>query len=717
MKPWIVWIMTASLGMEMWAAPTYPPARRLDLVEKIHGVSVADPYRWLEDLDSPETRAWVGAQNRYADAYFEATPGRRWILAKLEQLWKYDKFELPRKVGGKLFYTRKTGLENQGVLFCKDDLPGAEPVVLLDPNRLSADGTVALSDWEVSLDGRHLAYGLAEAGSDWMEWRVREVETGRDLPDRIRWVKFSSPAWAPDHRGFYYSRYAEPQAGEELQSINLNQKVYFHRLGDAQDKDELVYERPDHPKWGFGTFVSDDGRYLAMSVWESAGDKNAFFYRDLQGPGAEFVPLIPDFESSWHFLGNDGPRFYFLTTQEAPNGRIVARDTGRKTAEWEVIVPEGAQAIEGASLLQDQFLVTRLVDATSRVERYGLAGEKRGELSLPGVGSAWGFGGKRDERETFYVFTSYLDAGSVYRYDLETGRTTVFAKPETAFDASRYETRQMFIPSKDGTRVPLFVTGRKGLERHGKNPVYLYGYGGFSISLTPAYSPGVATWLEMGGVYAVANLRGGGEYGRAWHEAGTKERKQNVFDDFQAAAEALISEGITSRERLAIGGGSNGGLLVGACVNQRPDLYRAAVAQVGVFDMLRFHQFTIGWAWASDFGDPDKAEDFPALYAYSPYHRTKEGTRYPATLIMTGDHDDRVFPAHSFKFGAALQHAQTGGHPVLVRIETRAGHGAGKPTAKVMDELADQWSFLARELGMELPGTAKGRDGQDGEDR
>lgn len=679
----------------------------MDLAEEIHGVRVADPYRWLEDLDSEETRAWVAAQNQHSAAYLGAAPGRAWLRTRLEELWKYDKHGLPRKVGDRLFYSKKSGLENHAVLYWREDRPGAEPKVLFDQNLLSEDGTVALSDWDVSEDGRYLAYGLSEAGSDWQEWRVREVETGRDLADRIRWVKFSGASWAHDHSGFYYSRYPEPADGEKMEAVNLNQKVYFHRLGDEQSDDRLVYERPDQPKWGFGAFVTDDGRYLGLSIRESAGNKNAFFFRDLEDADSRFVELIADFESSWDFLGNDGARFYFLTDQGASNGRIVAIDTGRPERTWNEVVPESGQPVVDASLLGDRFFVTRLADAASRVERYDLMGHRLEEIALPGLGSAWGFGGKRDVKETFYLFSTFTDPGSIFRYELETGETEIFARPETAFDASGFETRQIFFRSKDGTRVPMFLTARKDVAKNGKNPAYLYGYGGFNISLTPAYNPGVAAWLEMGGIYAVANLRGGGEYGSDWHEAGTKDRKQNVFDDFQAAAEALIAEGYTCPEKLAIGGGSNGGLLVGACILQRPDLYRAAVAHVGVFDMLRFHKFTIGWAWTEDYGDPGNPEEFPALLAYSPYHRVKPGASYPATLILTGDHDDRVFPAHSFKFGAALQHAQAGQHPILLRIDTRAGHGAGKPTWKAIDEIVDQWSFVARELGVDLPAEAK----------
>jgi len=681
----------------------FPPAPRLALEEELHGVSVPDPYRWLEEVDSAETRRWIEAQQELTEAYFADTPGRNWIRTRLEELWRYDKYGIPRERGGRLFYLRKTGLQNQNRLHWKDADSDADAKILVDPNRLSKDGTVALSGWSVSEDGRYLAYALSRGGSDWQEWKVREVETGRDLDDHLRWVKFSGAAWSKDGSGFYYSRYPAVEEGEKLEAVNQHHKVYFHRLGDPQEKDRLVYERRDEPKWNFGAFVSDDGRYLGLEVRKGAGGKNAFFYRHLEQSEEGFIELIDDFKSSWDFLGNDGARFYFQTDHEAPNSRIVAVDTTRQDLVWEDVIPEGPQPIEEASLLQDIVFVRRLVDVRSRVQRYDLEGRFLGQVEWPGIGSVWGFRGPRDAARTYYLVSGYTRPGTIYRYALDTGKSEVFAEPETAFDPGRYETRQVFFRSRDGTKIPLFLTGRKDAERDGENAVFLYGYGGFDISLTPYFSASIATWLEMGGFYAVANLRGGGEYGRDWHQAGTKERKQNVFDDFQAAAEFLIGESWTKPEKLAIGGGSNGGLLVGACLNQRPELYGAAVAHVGVFDMIRFPKFTIGWAWTDDFGDPESKKDFLSLLEYSPYHNTQTKMPYPATMIFTADHDDRVFPAHSFKFGAALQHAQAGEEPILLRIETKAGHGAGKPTSKALDEIVDQWSFLARELGMQIP--------------
>ena len=699
MRTWLALICLPLLAM----AENYPKTKRLDLVETLHGVEVADPYRWLEDDHAEDTKAWVEAQNQLSEAYFADAPGREWIEKRLTELWDYDKIGLPRKVAGRMFFTKKTGLQNQSVLFWQEDRADAEPQVLLDPNTLSDDGTIALSSWRVSEDGKLLAYGLSEGGSDWNEWKVRQVDTGRDLGDHLKWIKFSGATWKRDSSGFFYSRYPEPKEGEALEAVNLNQKVYFHKIGDPQSADRLVYERPEEPKWGYGLATTEDGRYLTLSVWESSGDKNAFFVQDLKaGDDAPFVEVITEIDDEYSLLGNDDTVFYFKTNLDAPNGRVIAIDTAKPGAEPREIIAESKNPIDDVNLIGEQILVTYMIDVLARVKVFDLHGKELREVELPGVGSIWGFGGRRDAKETFYYFSGYTTPGSVYRYNLENDESSVFAQPEVDFDPAKYETKQVFYQSKDGTRIPMFLTHRKGIELNGQNPTYLYGYGGFNISLTPYFSSAMATWLEMGGVYAVANLRGGGEYGESWHLAGTKEKKQNVFDDFQAAAEFLIAEKYTSTPKLAIAGGSNGGLLVGTCINQRPDLYGAAIAQVGVFDMLRFHKFTIGWAWTEDFGDPDNAEEFPALFAYSPYHRTQTAQPYPPTLITTADHDDRVFPAHSFKFGAALQHAQTGDEPILMRIETKAGHGAGKPTSKQIEEIVDKWSFLVRELQLEI---------------
>ncbi len=679
----------------------YPDSPRIDHVDELHGQHISDPYRWLEDVDSKDTQEWIAAQNALADQYFSDTPAREQIQTRLTELWDYEKYGLPQSVGGRLFYTKKTGLQNQSILYWKDSTPDAEPKVLLDPNLLSKDGTVSLSGWSVSDDGKMLAYGTSAAGSDWMTWRIRRIDTGEDLGESLKWVKFSGASWAPDGSGFYYSRYPEATDGESLEAINEHQKVYFHRVGEPQKKDRLIYERPDEPKWGFSSGVTEDGKYLVLSIWESSGENNAFFYREVeQGPDGDFVELIPHFDDEYQLLGNDGALFYFKTNLDAPKGRVIAIDLNQPDAKPREILPETEFPIDDINLLGDRFYVTYMIDVLARVKVFDLSGNFLNDVDLPGVGSIWGFNGRRDATETFVYFSGYTEPGSVHRYDLGSGEMTLFAKPDVDFDSSLYETRQVFYPSKDGTKIPMFITCRRDLELTGDHPTYLYGYGGFNISLTPYYSTSVATWLEMGGIYVVANLRGGGEYGEEWHLAGTKERKQNVFDDFHAAAEFLIREDYTQTRKLAIAGGSNGGLLVGACINQRPNLYGAAIAQVGVFDMLRFHQFTIGWAWKTDFGDPEDPGEFPALLAYSPYHQVQSAQPYPATLITTGDHDDRVFPAHSFKFGAALQNVQIGDDPILLRIETKAGHGAGKPTSKQIEEIVDKWSFLARELEM-----------------
>jgi prolyl oligopeptidase len=678
----------------------YPPARRLDQVDLLHGVPVADPYRWLEDIDSAETRAWVAAENRLTFAYLDGVAARPRVRRRLTELWNYEKYGLPAQEGGRYFFTKNDGLQNQSAIYTLDRLDGT-PELLIDPNALSADGTIALTSYSVSTDGRLIAYGLSSGGSDWEEWRVRDVETGRDLPDRLAWVKFSNIAWTHDRRGFYYSRYDEPEAGERLGQANYFQKLYDHRLGEPQSADRLVYERPDHKEWGFQATVTDDGRYLLIHVWRGTENENGIFYQDLAAPDAPVVTLLDAFDASYDFAGNDGSLFWFKTDLGAPRGRVIAIDTASPSRElWREVVPEAADTLESASVLAGRFVVTYLQDAHARVRIFDLAGRHVGDVDLPGLGSVAGFAGRQRDRETFYLFTSFTTPGTVYRYDLESGESRIFRRPRVPFDPACYETRQVFYTSRDGTRVPMFVTARKGLVLDGRNPTLLYGYGGFDVSLTPAFSVPNLVWMEMGGVYAVANLRGGGEYGVEWHQAGAKLKKQNVFDDYFAAAEWLIAHGYTAPERLAASGRSNGGLLVGAALTQRPDLFGATVIGVGVLDMLRFHKFTIGWGWVSDYGSPNDPREFAALYAYSPYHNLRPGAAYPPTLITTADHDDRVVPAHSFKFAAALQAAQGGPAPVLIRVETRAGHGTGKPTSKQIDAATDELAFLVEVLGV-----------------
>jgi prolyl oligopeptidase len=685
----------------------YPVARRAEVVDDYHGTKVADPYRWLEDPDAPETRAWIEAENRLTEAYLAAVPERAWINERLTRLWNYPKYGPPFRKGGRYFFLKNDGLQNQSVLYTQRGLTG-EPAVLLDPNGLAADGTVALTTLAASEDGRLLVYGTSASGSDWEELRVRDVAAARDLPDRLRWVKFSGASWTKDGRGFFYSRYPEP-AGPALTETNRFQRVYYHRVGTPQAEDVLVYERPDQPEWGMNAQVTDDGHYAVLHVWLGTDRRNRIYYLDLGRPTrprvrGDVVRLLDDFDARYAFVGNDGPVFYFLTDLDAPRGRVIAVDLRRpERTRWREVIPQGDEVLEGVQLIHDTFVASYLHDAHSRLRLFARDGRPLAELPLPTLGTVSAISGERRGDEMFYAFTSFLYPTTIFRYDFRTGATSVFRAPAIDFDPSAYETIQVFYPSKDGTRVPLFITARKGLARDGAHPTLLYGYGGFNVSLTPSFSVATLVWLELGGVYAVANLRGGGEYGEAWHQAGMLERKQTVFDDFIAAAEYLIAQGYTSPARLAIAGASNGGLLVGAAMTQRPELFGAALPAVGVLDMLRFHKFTIGWAWVTEYGSADSAAQFPVLYRYSPLHNVRPGTAYPATFITTADHDDRVVPAHSFKFAAALQAAQAGPAPILIAIETKAGHGAGKPTSKAIAEQADRLAFLVKTLGIAAP--------------
>ena len=699
-KTLFIAITTTLAGCATMARLNYPATRPTDWTDDYHGVKVADPYRWLEDDNSAETKAWVEAQNKVTFGYLEQIPQRAAIKARMTELWNYERFGVPFKQGGRYFVSKNDGLQNQSVLYTMTGLEAA-PQLLLDPNKLSADGTVALSGYGISEDGNLMAYGLSTAGSDWQEWKVRDVRTGADLPYQIKWVKFSGASWKKDGSGFFYSRYDEPTEATKLTKANYFHKLYFHRLGTPQSEDKLIYHRPDHKDWNFGGSVTDDGRYLVINASQGTDPKNRVLYQDLQTPGAPVTELLMDFDADYTFLDNDGPVFWFKTDLNAPRHRVIAIDvTQPERANWKEIIPEAKETLAGVSVVNDQFICSYMKDAHSQVKIFTLAGAFVRDVPLPGIGSAGGFGGKRTDKETFYSFTGYMSPGTIFRYDPTTGASTVFRAPKLKFNPSDYETHQVFYASKDGTRVPMFISHKKGLTLNGKNPTMLYGYGGFNISLTPSFSVASLAWMEMGGVYAVPNLRGGGEYGEQWHQAGTKLKKQNVFDDFISAAEWLIANKYTSPKKLAIAGGSNGGLLVGACLTQRPDLYGATLPAVGVMDMLRFHKFTIGWAWTSDYGSSENAEEFRTLHAYSPLHNLKRGTKYPPTLVTTADHDDRVVPAHSFKFAATLQAAQAGRAPTLIRIETKAGHGAGKPTTKLIEEAADKWAFLVRELKM-----------------
>ncbi len=679
----------------------YPESPRVEQVDILHGVRVPDPYRWLEDVESEQIEAWIAAQNQVTFDYLSRIPAREKIGHRLTELWNYEKYGVPIKRGGRYFFTRNDGLQNQSVLYWMASLD-AEPIALLDPNALSEDGTVSLTGYSVSKDGTLLAYGLSTSGSDWQEWRVREVDSGRDLNDHIRWTKLTMVSWTHDGQGFFYSRYDAPEEGQTYKVANYYQKLYYHRLGTPQAQDALVYERPDHKEWRFAGTVTEDGRYLVITVRKGTHREKNLFYKDLQTEGGEVVELLTGFEADYTFVGSDGSIFYLMTDLDAPMSRVVAIDVTRPDrAEWQEIVAASSDALQSVRLVHDRFIACYLHDAHSRVAILDKCGQVVRTMGLPGMGTVVEFSGQQADREAFYHFTGFTTPGTIYRYDVETGHSTVFRQPQIDFDPDAYVTQQVFYPSKDGTPVPMFITHKKGLEIDGHNPTYLYGYGGFNIAQTPSFSVPNLVWMEMGGVYALANLRGGSEYGKPWHRAGSVLEKQNVFDDFIAAAEWLIEHNYTRTPRLAAGGRSNGGLLIGACMTQRPDLFGACLPVVGVMDMLRFQKFTVGWGWVSDYGSPEDAAEFEALLAYSPYHNVRPGTVYPPTLIATGDHDDRVFPAHSFKFAAALQAAQAGPAPTLIRIDTRAGHGMGKPTAMLIQEWTDLWAFLVRALEME----------------
>lgn len=700
----LVAIMSTMLSAQQGPL-SYPETRKASQVDDYHGTAIPDPYRWLEDSDTPETRAWIEAQNGLTFAYLAQIPERSAIKARLTKLWNYERFGVPSREGEWYIYSRNSGLQMQAVIYKAKTLDSAGEV-LLDPNTWSADGTVAVAGLSFSADGRWLAYAKSVSGSDWQEWYVRNVATNADLPDVIRWSKFSEATWLKDGSGFFYARYDAPKDGNLLQAVNKNQQIYFHAVGTPQDQDTLVYARPDKPDWGFGTEVTDDGRFLVVYQTEGTDNRNRVFLRDLRDPAGAIVPFLDAFDAAYTVAGNDGETFYVVTNNGAPRYRLVAVPRANPAPDaWKTVIPEapGRDVLDSVSMVHDQFVTTWMTDAHTTARLYARDGTRSKDLDLPGIGTVSDVTGRRGHTEAFYAFTSFTYPTTIFRYDFSSGTSSVFKRPAVDFDAARYETVQVFYPSKDGTRIPMFVTHQKGLVKDGRNPTYLYGYGGFNIPNTPEFSPAAAAWLEMGGIYAVANIRGGGEYGQDWYDAGRLAAKQNVFDDFIAAAEFLIGERFTSTPKLAIAGGSNGGLLVGACMTQRPDLFGAALPAVGVMDMLRYHKFTIGWAWTSDYGDPDTKEGFALNIKYSPLHNLKPGTKYPATLVTTADHDDRVVPAHSFKFAAALQAAQAGPAPTLIRIETKSGHGAGRSTEKQIDERADVYGFLVRELKMALP--------------
>lgn len=681
------------------ARPAYPTARRVAQVDEFHGVKVEDPYRWLEELDSPETRRWIDAQNRVTDRVLEGLPLRQAFTDQMTQLWEFERYGIPRQRGGRYFYTRQAPGQNQPMLYWAASLD-AEPTLLLDPNTLSADGTDAVSDWVPSPDGKLLAWAVQSGGSDWKQWRIRNIETGEDLPDVIDWSKFSGASWAADSSGFYFSAYDAPE-GDKLKAVNENQRLMFHRVGTPQSADVLVYARPDQPRWGFSGRVSEDGRWLIISVSLGTDRRNQLHLKDLSQPDSPVRPLIDRFEATYSYVDNLGSTLLLQTNHEAERSRLIAIDLDRPSPDqWREIIPEDAATLVDVNRVGSVLLARYLKDAQTLLRRYSLDGEPLGEVTLPGIGTAVGFAGGSKDTETFYSFSSYTTPAEIHRLDVETGQSRLFRKPTLAFDAAQFETTQSFYRAADGTEIPIFITAKRGTPRNSSNPTILYAYGGFNIPVTPSFSVPVATWLSLGGVYAVANIRGGGEYGKAWHEAAIKTRRTVAFDDFASAAEYLIAENWTAPQHLAINGRSNGGLLVAATAMRRPELFSAAIPGVGVLDMIRFRDFTIGWAWESDYGSVKNADEFATLYGYSPLHNLKSGVEYPAMLILTGDHDDRVYPAHSFKYAAALQHAYQGSRPMLIRIETRGGHGAGKPVSMQISENADWMAFVAARTGL-----------------
>jgi prolyl oligopeptidase len=686
-------------------AQTPPETRQQPVSDDYHGITVTDPYRWLEQdvRESEQVADWVQQQNAVTFAHLDSIEQRQRIRDRMQRLWDYERVSMPMRAGKAYAFFRNDGLQNQSVLYWQRSL-AEQPRVLIDPNTWSEDGTLALSGTAFSPDGRYLAYGIQDSGSDWRTWRIMEVDTGRVLDDELVWLKFTQLAWTPDSQGFFYSRYPAPSEDARFTSLNTDQKVYYHRLGTAQADDTLVHARPDQPSWGFTPEVTEDGRFLVITVWKGTDARYRVLLRDLNDSYAMPVALVPNFEHEFELLGNDGDVLYFRTDHQAPRGRVVAIDRQQPEPEhWREVVPQTEATLRQASLVGNVVVAQYLKDARSQVLLFSLAGEQLREVALPGVGVARGFAGQRGQPETFYEFSSFNQPPTQYRLDIATGESRLFRDTDLDVNAEDYVVEQVFYRSKDGTRVPMFIAHRADIQANGERPVLLYGYGGFNIPLTPGFDPRWLAWMDMGGVYAMPNLRGGGEYGAEWHKAGTRTQKQNVFDDFIAAAEYLVESGWTQPSRIGIHGRSNGGLLVGAVMAQRPGLFGAALPAVGVMDMLRFNQFTAGRFWVDDYGSPQNEEEFQALYAYSPYHNLRDGVAYPATLVTTADTDDRVVPGHSFKFAARLQQAHVGADPVLIRIETGAGHGAGTATSKRINEYADNWSFLLEHLGLELP--------------
>lgn len=678
----------------------YPTPSRGEQVDVFHGVNVYDPYRWMEDTTSEQAKTWIAQQNEITNNFLAGIPQRDRIRKRLMELWNYERFSAPSKVAdGFYLYSKNDGLQNQSVLYRARSINDVGEV-FFDPNKLSTDGTVALNGSSFTDDGKLWAYAVSKSGSDRTTWRIRNTETGEDLPDVLEPNRQGGVSWLKDNSGFFYSRFPQTEAGGELRSQTFFQKLYFHKLGTPQSEDKVVYERPDNREYFVGGRVSDDGKWLIITVGKGTERMNMVYFKDLSKSDSAIVPLIDNLENSWNFIGNDGSTFYFRTDKDAPRGRIVAKNVLDRSLIWREIVGQSPDTLNGVSLVNDQFVLNYMKDAATRIKIYEMDGKFVRDVELPGIGSAGGFGGRRNDTETFYSYSSFNAPPTIYQYDMRSGKSTIFRKAGAKVNPDDFVVSQVFYTSKDGTKVPMFISHKKGIKLDGKNPTILYGYGGFNIPQTPGFSVSRIAWMEMGGIFALACIRGGSEYGKEWWQGGSRLNKQNTFDDFAYAGRYLIANKYTSSPKLAIQGGSNGGLLVGAVLNQNPGLFGAALPAVGVMDMIRFPKFTIGWAWVSDYGSPDNAEDFKVMYAYSPYHQAKKGTKYPAVLVTTADHDDRVFPAHSFKYAAAMQYAQAGNAPILIRIETDAGHGAGKPTSKQIDELTDIYGFLHKVLKM-----------------
>jgi prolyl oligopeptidase len=687
--------------MRRVAKAEYPEARQAEHVDVLHGVEVPDPYRWLEDVNSDETAAWVDAQHRLTQSVLDTIPFRQAIREQLDQLSLFESVGVPVEASGRMFFTLQAADARQPTL-CWSDIGSDEAHVLLDPATLADDATISIDGFTPSPCGRLLAYGLAEAGSDWQTWRVLDVDSGAHLPDRLEWLKFPMPSWTPDSSGFYYGSLEPPPPGETYKAPVTKRSLRFHRLGELQDEDAVLFERPDEPMWLFRGQVTTDGRYLVIPIQRGTYRETRISYIDLESPKADVVDLISEFEASFQFLGNDDRSFFFLTTHDAPLGRIVAIDLDHPEPEaWTELVPESDAVLQMGTYVGGRFVVSALCDAVGRVTVYDRNGAAVREVPLPGDGTVGLLLAREDGKVGRFAYADFVHPNVVLQHDVETGETVPFRAPDLPYDVDRYVTERLEVESSDGTRFPVFLARRADIVAGPETPTCLYGYGGYNIPVSPHFRIDFLSWMDFGGQLAVACIRGGGEFGRAWHQAGARENRPNVFADFIAAAEALIETGRCSKDKLAIYGRSNGGLLVGACMTKRPDLFGACLPTVGVLDMLRFHKFTVGAYWVSDYGSPDDPEMFPILLGYSPLHNVKDGTAYPPTLVATADHDDRVFPAHSHKFAAALQAVQAGENPILLRIDRRAGHGLGKPKGKLLDEVADRWSFAFSTLGSE----------------